>query len=120
MTQTIAEYKEQALLALDRYKQILNKNELDIEELNFLRHVEKRYGELPDFIAAKKDNYDSRANSGWGGFGAPDCSCHISPPCQACVNWTNYCDERQAVVESKQEPGCVIVGHDCEVTRNPA
>ena len=120
MTQTISDWKQEGLQALERYKTYLNKNELDREQLDDISYIEKKFGKLPEFEAAKKDNYDRRANSGWGGFGAPDCSCHISPPCQACVNWTNYCDERQAVVESKQEPGCVIVGHDCEVTRNPA
>ena len=118
--QTISEWKTEAQECLARYRQLLNKNEHTREELDELQYIDKKFGQHKDFIAEAKDNYDRRANSGWGGFGAPDCSCHISPPCQACINWTNYCDERQAVVESKQEPGCVIVGHDCEVTRNPA
>ena len=49
-----------------------------------------------------------------------ECSCHINPPCQQCIDWSNCCDERMAVVEAKVEPGCVVFGHDCDVTRNRA
>ena len=60
------------------------------------------------FKQAAKDNYDARANSGWGGFGSPNCSCHISPPCEACVAWTNTCQERDGA-----DKGCMQVLHDC-------
>lgn len=118
--QTIKEFKAEGQECLARFKQLLNKNEHSRDELDDLYYIENKFGKHPTFIQAAKDNYDARANSGWGGFGAPNCTCHISPPCQACIDWTNYCDERQEAVETNKEPGCVVVQHDCEVARNPA
>lgn len=48
----------------------------------------------------------------WGGY-ERNCSCHIAPPCQECVNWSNCCDERMDIVEAKIEPGCTIISHGC-------
>lgn len=118
--QIIKKYLEDADEALARYKQLLNKNDLDSEEMNELSTITRKFGNLRRFLKAKDDNYDRRANSGWGGFGSPDCSCHIAPPCSNCIAWTNYCSEREFLSGKKDEPGCIIVGHDCEVSRNPA
>jgi hypothetical protein len=35
--------------------------------------------------------YDARVTH--SGFGSPNCSCHIAPPCQACVDWCPKCKE---------------------------
>lgn len=123
--QTMSEWKREGLEKLERFKRLLNKNEHSREELDELDSIGNKFGKHPMFIQASKDNYDARANSGWGGFGAPDCSCHISPPCQQCVDWTNFCEERESIVESGEEPGCVVYAeenpeHDCEAVRNPA
>jgi len=118
--QTIAEWKLEGQRCLEEFKSLLNKNEHTREQLDRLQYIDKKFGKHQMFIQAAKDNYDARANSGWGGFGAPDCSCHIAPPCQACINWTNFCEEREDAVLNQKEPGCVIINHDCEVVRNPA
>lgn len=111
MSQTISEYKIEGQEKLARYKQLLNKNELTDEEWKEANHIKDKFGDHPMFIKARNDNYDARAMN--VGFGAPDCSCHISPPCEACIIWTNACDERI----DNGEPGCEIVEHDCPVGR---
>lgn len=63
----------------------------------------------------KEEIYDAKVTH--SGFGAPNCTCHVSPPCQNCVDWTNYCDERQNEVENLKEPGCYIIKHDCPIGR---
>jgi hypothetical protein len=113
MTQTITEWILEGRECLEEFKRLMNKNEHTREELDRLDYIDKKYGEHGAFIQAKKDNYDARARGGWGGFGAPNCTCHISPPCQACIDWTNYCDERQNAVETLKEPGCTIINHGC-------
>lgn len=35
--------------------------------------------------------YDARMT--YSGFGAPDCTCHVSPPCSHCVNWCPKCKD---------------------------
>lgn len=77
-----------------------------------------KFGNTAEVKKMLSDRYDSMATN--AGFGSPDCSCHIDPPCQACINWTNYCPEREEACEVNGEPGCMIVNHDCEVVRNPA
>jgi len=108
---SITEYKIDGQEKLSRYKTLLNKNELSSDELKEIEVIVDKFGEHPIFVQARKDNYDARATH--TGFGAPNCSCHINPPCQACVDWTNYCDEREDAVEVNGEPGCTVISHGC-------
>ena len=39
----------------------------------------------------KDEEYDARMVH--SGFGSPDCSCHIAPPCASCVAWCPTCKE---------------------------
>ncbi len=71
----------------------------------------KKYGQIPAIKQIFKDDYDRKAVH--SGFGAPNCSCFINPPCQNCVDWTNACEERL----DNGEPGCSIVEHDCPIGR---
>lgn len=38
-----------------------------------------------------EEEYDARMVH--SGFGSPDCSCHIAPPCNSCVAWCPTCKE---------------------------
>lgn len=52
-----------------------------------LAELGDKYGHIPAIKKLFDKNYDARAtHSGWG---SPDCSCHIMPPCQACIDFTN-------------------------------
>ena len=110
--QTITEHKLEGQENLSRWKTLLAKNEHTAEEIKELEYISKRFGKHPLFKKASSTNYDARAMH--SGFGAPDCYCHINPPCQACVDWTNYCDDRQNAVEVNKEPGCTVIGHGCD------
>lgn len=112
MSQTVAEYKLEGQDCLERWKLLLNKNSHTDAELKELDYIKSKFGEHPTFKKAADDNYDRRAMH--TGFGSPDCSCHISPPCQSCVDWTNYCDERQHAVEVDKGPGCTVISHGCD------
>lgn len=72
----------------NRFKSLLMKvgdiSDSEAEESNKLW---KRWGNSPAFQSIKSNSYDARVkNPGWG---APNCSCHIMPPCQNCVDYTN-------------------------------
>lgn len=108
--QTISEFKKEGAECLVEFKRFINKNHHERSELDRLEYIDKKFGEHPLFIQAKKQNYDARANAGWGGFGSPDCYCHINPPCENCIAWTNTCKERDG-----EEKGCMQVKHDCEM-----
>ena len=83
-----------------------------------LTELDKEYGHIPAIKKLYDKKYDAVAMH--SGFGAPNCTCFINPPCQACIDWTNYCAEREEAVEVRGEPGCVIIDHDCDIVRNPA
>ena len=80
-----------------------------------LAELGKKYDHIPAIKQLFKDDYDRKAVH--SGFGAPDCSCFINPPCQNCVDWTNFCKEREIAVSDNHEPGCLIIEHDCEIGR---
>lgn len=83
-----------------------------------LSELDKEFGHIPAIKKLYDAKYDAVAVN--SGFGSPDCTCFSNPPCQACIDWTNYCAEREEAVEVRGEPGCMIIDHDCEATRNPA
>lgn len=83
-----------------------------------LTELDKKFGHVPAIKKLYDKKYDALATH--PGFGAPDCICFANPPCQACIDWTNYCAEREEAVEINGEPGCIVIDHDCEATRNPA
>ena len=109
--QGIKEYKIEGQECLKEWHNLLNKNELTDEEMDRLEYIRTKYGNHPMFVQESHNNYDRRAVH--SGFGSPDCSCHINPPCQSCVDFTNACEERL----DNGEPGCLIVGHDCPIGR---
>ena len=111
MSQTITEWKLEGQAKLRRYRELLNKNDKSDSDIKELEYITKKFGNHPLFVNAGKDNYDRRAMH--PGFGSPDCNCHVSPPCQNCIDWTNACDDRL----DNGEPGCLITGHDCEIGR---
>lgn len=78
--------------------------DMHIKTLGEIRMVEKRE-------PTQSEVYDARMTH--SGFGAPDCSCHIAPPCQACVDWTNTCDEK----DFDKDGGCIPNEHDCPIGR---
>jgi hypothetical protein len=110
--QSVSEYKVEGRDCLARWTTLLNKNDHSSTELKELQYIQDKFGELPMFKAAASDNYDRRQMH--SGFGSPDCSCHITPPCQSCIDWTNYCDERADAVEIDKEPGCTVIAHGCD------
>lgn len=57
-----------------------------------LNELVRKFGHIPAIDKILKDDYDRKAIH--SGFGAPNCSCHIMPPCQACVDYTNEQDSQ--------------------------
>lgn len=114
MIQTVSEWKTEGRDSLVEYKSLLNKNDLNDTEIKRVEYLSKKYGNTVEYKNVKNDNYDRRAMH--PGFGSPDCNCHISPPCQSCVDWTNCCYERLEAVE-RGEPGCLPSQHDCPIGR---
>jgi hypothetical protein len=111
--------KQDIINASDEIRTLLNSSRnLDGKAAERLTELDKEYGHIPAIKKLYAEKYDAVAMH--SGFGAPDCTCFSNPPCQACIDWTNYCAEREEAVEVHGEPGCVIIDHDCDVVRNPA
>lgn len=56
-----------------------------------LNELVDKFGHISAIDKILKDDYDRKAVH--SGFGAPNCSCHIMPPCQACIDYTNEKEE---------------------------
>jgi hypothetical protein len=111
--------KQEIIDAAEEIRTLLwSARNIEGESARRLSELDKEFGHIPAIKALYSEKYDAVAVN--SGFGAPDCTCFNNPPCQACIDWTNYCDERQDAVEINKEPGCMIIDHDCEVVRNPA
>lgn len=76
---------------------IINASE-EIKKLTFYRNpsdknitrlyeIQKEFGHIPAIKKLFEDDYDKKAIH--AGFGAPDCYCHIMPPCDNCIRFTN-------------------------------
>lgn len=79
--------KQDIINASKEIKSILfykNPTEEQIDKLSILL---KKFGHIPAIDKIMKENYDNRALH--PGFGAPDCYCHIMPPCDNCIRFTN-------------------------------
>ena len=104
--------KKDIIGASEVVKHFLPQNEHTDVEIREFEEAISIVGEHPLVKKMIADNYDARATH--PGFGSPNCSCHTNPPCQACVDWTNFCDEREEAVEVNKEPGCTIIEHGCD------
>ncbi len=111
--------KQDIVNATEEIRTLLNSaRNLDGEVAKRLNELDKKFGHIPAIKKLYDQKYDAVAMH--PGFGSPDCTCFSNPPCQSCIDWTNYCAEREEAVETRKEPGCVVIGHDCEVARDPA
>lgn len=52
-----------------------------------LSELVDKFGRIGPIEKMLKDDYDRKAVH--SGFGAPNCSCHISPPCDRCIEFTS-------------------------------
>ncbi len=76
--------KQQIVAAAVEIKGLLIPREC--ENPDRLYELVKKFGHIPAIDKLLKDDYDRKAVH--SGFGAPDCGCHIAPPCQACIDYT--------------------------------
>lgn len=59
----------------------------ECENVERLQYLSDKFGHIPVIKDLFSKDYDRRVSN--PGFGAPNCSCHIMPPCQACVDYSN-------------------------------
>lgn len=64
-----------------------------------LQQLHDRYGHIKPIKDLFSKDYDRRVTN--PGFGAPHCSCHIAPPCQNCVDFTNAMSEEELDIHLK-------------------
>lgn len=98
--ETVEEWKARGREALEVFAGLLAQNELTDEQIYTLESIRKEWGDHPLFKQARDDAYDSRMMH--SGFGAPNCSCHINPPCSACIDYTSHCHKCGEYLEENE------------------
>lgn len=83
--------KQDIINAAKELKELLKPKEYGNPER--IEEIKKVLGEMPAIKQMFSDDYDRRAMH--PGHGAPDCYCHLYPPCQNCVDFTNAMTEEE-------------------------
>lgn len=89
--------KEKLIQIADEIKELLRPKSCTNPQR--LQELHDDYSHIPVIKDLFSKDYDRRVtNPGWG---SKNCSCHISPPCQSCVDVTNGMSEEELDIHLK-------------------